>query len=446
VISFDPARRHAEARLELSAGHHARAAIEGDVTLSITKGYELVHPDYYGEHGPPYAIWDRLRKESPIHACEIDDVEPFWAVTRQEDIKYISRTPELFLSEPGITLVPTDRVIEEGEGLGAMRVVINTDPPVHRDLRKVASPSLTPRAVKSMQGVITESAKKLVDELAADGGEGETDLAMGVAVSHPLRVLAKAIGVSEEQEPQILELSNRLFAPDDLELGGGQSTKEDFDKLGQEFVELFLPIIEDRRKNPTNDLASVIANAQINGEPMGPMETLGYYLIVFSAGHDTTKNSLAGGFWQLIENPAEFAKVQQDLSRAPDAVEEMIRWASPVNYMKRTAAQDTEVAGQKIREGECVVMFYGSANRDETVFDDPYTFNIDRNPNRHLAFGYGEHFCMGTHFARQSMRAIVEQLASRVEHWELAAEPEWIRASFVVGLKHLPVRYKIRPS
>jgi len=414
--------------------------------MSITTGYELVHPDYYGEHGPPYAIWDRLRAESPVHRCEFEEVEPFWAITRQEDIKYISKTPDLFLSAPGITLIPTDRQINEDEGIGAMRVVINTDPPVHRDLRKVASPFLTPRSLEAMQNVIDSSAKGLVDALAREGLEGETDLAMGIAVNHPLRVLSKAIGVPEEKEAQILELSNRLFAPDDLELGGGQSTAEDFEKLGQEFVELFLPIIEDRRKNPTNDLASVIANAQINGEPMGPMETLGYYLIVFSAGHDTTKNSLAGGFWQLIQNPQEFAKVQQDPSRAVDAVEEMIRWASPVNYMKRTVARDTEVNGQKVREGDAVVMFYASANRDENVFEDPYTFSIDRHPNRHIAFGYGEHFCMGTHFARRSMRAIVEQLASRVEHWELAADPEWIRASFVVGLKHLPVRYRMRAS
>jgi cytochrome P450 len=414
--------------------------------MSITKGYELIHPDYYAEHGPPYAIWDRLRAESPVHWCEVDDVEPFWAVTRQEDIKYISKTPELFISDPGITLIPNDQVIDENEGLGAMRVVINTDPPFHRDLRKVASPFLTPRSLEAMQHVIDTSAKSLVDELAGDGGEGETDLAMGVAVRHPLRILARAIGVPEDKEAQILRLSNQLFAPDDIDLGGGISTKEDFAKLGQEFVELFLPIIEDRRKNPTDDLASVIANGQINGEPMGPMETLGYYLIVFSAGHDTTKNSLAGGFWQLIQNPAEFAKIQADPSRVPDAVEEMIRWASPVNYMKRTVVQDTEVNGQKLREGDALVMFYASANRDESVFEDPYTFNIDRHPNKHIAFGYGEHFCMGTHFARRSMRAVVEQFARRVEHWELAGDPEWIRASFVVGLKHLPVRYKIRPS
>ncbi|MDE0884185.1 MAG: cytochrome P450 [Myxococcota bacterium] len=411
--------------------------------MAITNEFELLEPDYYAENGPPYALWDQLRAESPVHWCDLGEFEPFWAITRQEEIKDISKTPEIFLSEPGVTLMPRIPVIQEGEGIGAMKVVIVTDPPVHRELRTVVSPSLTPRALKRMQGVIEESAKSLVDELA---GEGEADLAMGLAVRHPLRILSKALGVPEEQEPRVLELSNRLFAPEDLELGGGRTSSEDFAQLGQEFLELFLPIVEDRRKNPTDDLASVIANAQINGEPMGPMETLGYYLIIFSAGHDTTKNSLAGGFAQLVENPEEFDKVKADLSRAPDAVEEMIRWSSPVNYMKRTAACDTVVNGQAIKEGDSLALFYGSANRDESVFDDPYQFSIDRSPNRHIAFGYGEHFCMGTHFARKSMCAVVEELARRVEYWELATEPEWIRSNFVVGLKHLDVRYKIRDS
>jgi len=414
--------------------------------MSITNGYELVHPDYYGSHGPPFEIWDRLRAESPIHACQIDEVEPFWAVTRQSEIKFISKTPELFLSEPGITLIPTDYDIRQDPGIGAMRVVISTDPPEHRDLRKVASPWFTPRALARMESVIETSARELVDELASVGEEGEADLAMGVSVRHPLRVLCRAIGVPEHEERHILTLSNRLFAPDDEELGGGRTTPEDFAQLGQEFLQLFLPIIQDRRENPTDDLASVLANAQINGQPMGPMETLGYYLIVFNAGHDTTKNSLAGGLEQLVRHPDQFAKIQRDPSLVPDAVEEMIRWASPVNYMKRTAAEDTELAGKKIEKGDALVMFYGSANRDESVFDEPYRFDIERRPNRHVAFGYGEHFCMGAHFARRSMKAIVEQLARRVESWELAGDPEWIRASFVVGLKHLPVRYRIRGS
>lgn len=411
--------------------------------MPITQGHELIWPDYYEQHGPPYAVWDQLRAESPVHYCDVEGIEPFWAITRQEELRYISKTPEVFLSEPGITLRPKQPLIEEGQGLAAMRVVIMTDPPEHRDLRKVASPTLTPRALKGLQPAIEQSARSLVDEL---GEEGETDLAMGIAVRHPLRILAKALGVPEEQEPRVLELSNRIFAPDDEELGGGRTSPEDFMKLGQEFLELFLPIIEDRRKNPTDDLASIIANAQIDGQAMGPMETLGYYLIMFNAGHDTTKNALAGGFHQLMENPGEFDKVKKDPTRVPDAVEEMIRWSSPVNYMKRTAAEDVELSGQKISKGDALVLFYGSANRDEAVFEDPYRFTIERNPNRHVAFGYGEHFCMGTHFARRSMQAVVGELARRVEHWETVGEPEWIKSNFVIGLKHLYARYVIRPN
>ena len=414
--------------------------------MTITTGFELVDAKYYAQNGPPHEIWSQLRAESPVHWCEVDRIEPFWAITRQEDIRFISRQPDKFLSAPGITPRPADVDMNQREGVGAMRVVITMDPPEHRKVRAVASQWFTSRALRRIDAAIQRSARELVDGLAGDSGEGEADLAMGLAVSHPLRILSTALGVPREQEPKILELSNRLFAPEDDELGGGEATPEDFRRLGQEFLELFLPIIQDRRSGPTDDLASVLANAHIDGQPMGPAETLGYYLIVFNAGHDTTKNALAGGFRALIENPAEFDKVKRDLSRAPDAVEEILRWTSSVNYMKRTAACDVEVGGQKIREGEALMMFYGSANRDESVFEHPFTFDIDRKPNRHLAFGHAEHFCMGAHLARRSQRVIVEELARRVEHWEIISEPEWIKASFVVGLKHLAVRYRIRKS
>ena len=413
--------------------------------MAITDGSELIDTEAYGRNGPPHEIWTRLRAESPVHWCDTPNSEPFWAITRHADICQISKQPDKFLSEPGITLMERGGALDETQGIGAMKVVIVMDPPEHRAVRKVASPWFTPRALKRIDAAVDASARRLVDELAGSTGEGETDLAMGMAVNHPLRILSTALGVPREQEEKILELSNRLFAPDDPELGTGGG-EEEFKKLGQEFVELFLPIIADRRANPTDDLASVLANGLVGGKPMGPMETLGYYLIVFNAGHDTTKNALAGGFRALIEHPAEFAKVQQDASRAPDAVEEILRWTSSVNYMKRTAACDVEVNGQKIREGDSLVLFYGSGNRDESVFENPFTFDIDRKPNRHIAFGHGEHFCMGAHLARRSQRAIVEELARRVEHWEVTGEPEWISSNFVVGLKHLPVRYKIATS
>jgi cytochrome P450 len=372
----------------------------------------------------------------------MEKIESFWAITKHEDIRFISSHPELFINEPGVNPRLKDDPIEDQT---AFRVVIGTDGAEHRDLRKVAMPHLTPRALATAEATMRESAKLLVDELAKDGGEGETDLAMDMAVRHPLRVLCRTLGVPEDQEETIRDLSNRIFAPEDDELGGGAS-REDFAQLGQDFIKLFTPIIADRRANPTDDLASVIANGKIRGEALGPIETLGYFLIIFSAGHDTTKNSLAGGFRALIENGDEFSKVKDDLSKSADCVEEIIRWTTAVNYMKRTATRDVEVNGQMIREGEAAMMFYASANRDESVFEDPYTFDVERKPNRHLGFGHGEHFCMGSHFARRSQIAIVEELARRVEHWEIIGEPSYISSSFVVGLKHLPVRYRIRKS
>jgi cytochrome P450 len=405
-----------------------------------TTGKQLLDPSRYGENGPPHELFGRLRAESPVHWCEMEKIESFWAITRHEDIRTISSHPEVFINEPGVNPRPVDKPADDG---AAFRVVISTDGTEHRDLRKVAMPHLTPRALVTAEVSMRESAKLLVDELAKDGGEGEADLAIDLSVRHPLRVLCRTLGVPEEQEETIRDLSNRLFAPEDDELGGGGSPEE-VASLGQKFIELFTPIIEDRRARPTDDLASVIANGTIRGEAIGLMESLGYYAIIFSAGHDTTKNALAGGFRALIEHPEEFTKLQNDLARSASCVEEIVRWTTAVNYMKRTATRDIEVRGQKIREGEAAMMFYASANRDESVFDDPYTFRVDRKPNRHLGFGHGEHFCMGAHFARRSQIAIIEELSRRVEHWEIIGEPEWISSSFVVGLKHLPVRYRIR--
>ncbi|HVO23096.1 MAG TPA: cytochrome P450, partial [Candidatus Margulisiibacteriota bacterium] len=192
-----------------------------------------------------------------------------------------------------------------------------------------------------------------------------------------------------------------------------------------------------------DDLASLLANGKVNGEPMGMMDTLGYLLITFTAGHDTTKNALASGIHALAQHPTEFEKLKRNPHLVQTAVEEILRWTSPVNYMKRVVAQDLEFRGQKLREGEKVVLFYASANRDESVFNDPHTFRIDRDPNPHLAFGIGEHFCLGAHLARQSQYALLRELIRRIDVLELAGDPVQISSSFVVGLKKLPLRYRV---
>ncbi|MCH7790491.1 MAG: cytochrome P450 [Acidobacteria bacterium] len=412
--------------------------------LKDTNCTELVDAKYYGEHGPPHDLWTQIRNEDPVHWCEPDGLPPYWAITTHDDIVDVSTKPNSFLSEPGIVLVPEQEYSEEG--IGSMRTIIMMDPPEHRDYRKVTAPYFTPRALRQLDEAIEESAIAVIDGLAEKGPGAEFDWATDVAAAHPLRVLSTILGVPRSEEPLILRLTNQLFASDDPELQR-EGSQEDRDaamaELGAELFALFEGVIADRRANPTDDLASVIANGEVNGEPMGPMETFGYLLIAFTAGHDTTKNALAGGLHAFIENRDQLAKLRDEPELIDLAVEEAVRWSSPVNYMMRTCAEDTELHGKSIKKGDRLILFYASANRDETVFDDPFTFRIDRDPNRHLGFGIGEHFCLGSHLARASQKALLQQVANRVESIEPTADPQWISSPFVVGYKHIPVRVTI---
>jgi cytochrome P450 len=412
-------------------------------------GFDLIAPAAYGERGVPHEQWRALRRLDQLQHCAPEGFDPFYPVVRHDQICEISKQPHRFLSRFGIVLESQTQkeIIQADQGLGRMRSIIGMDPPEHRDYRKIAAPWFTPRAIERIAPIVEESARHLVDGLVerARDGVGECEFANEVAAAHPLRVLSAILGVPRDKEPQLLRLTNELFASDDPDLQRkGEDRSQAVQALALEFLQLFNAIIEDRRANPTDDLASLLANGKVNGEPMGTMETLGYYLITFTAGHDTTKNALAGGIHALAEHPAEFEKLKRNPDLAVSAVEEIVRWTSPVNYMKRVIAEDLEFRGQKLRKGENLVLFYASANRDEAVFEDPYTFRIDRSPNPHLAFGIGEHFCLGTHLARQSQRALLRELAARVDALELVGAPEQIASSFVVGLKRLPIRYRLR--
>jgi len=412
--------------------------------MKLTDGFDLIDPASYAANGPPHESWTALRRHSPVHRCEPRDYPPFWAITRHAHICEISKQPDKFLNQTGITHQRTHETIDRSEGIGAMRTIIEMDPPEHRGFRKVASPWFTPRALDRIDAAVQASARALVDGLAGRTGAGECDFARDVATAHPLRILSTILGVPRAEEPRILRLTNQIFAFEDTELQRpGESREQAIRELGLELYQLFAGIIEDRRRNPRDDLATVLANGRVNGEPMGPLETFGYYLITFTAGHDTTKNALAGGMHALIQNPDELAKLRRDPGLVKLAVEEVVRWASPVNYMRRRAACDTEVGGQRIRKDDWLILFYASGNRDEDVFDDPFRFRVDRDPNPHVGFGHGEHFCLGSHLARRSQRALFAELVRRLEHVELVGEPEWIQSSFVVGLKHLPIRYRI---
>ena len=409
---------------------------------------DLIIPKNYGLAGQPHAIWSQLRKEAPTFRCVSDDFEPFYCITRHADIMEISNQPEIFSNIEGPMLLNHEQLrrrADDSASFGKMRTIIEMDPPEHRDFRKVASGFFTPRSIHRLDEIVADCARAQVDKL---GDEGETDFVEAIAQRHPLRVLSTILGIEPQDEDLLLELTQQLFASEDPDLQrAGEDRGAASQQLIADFGALFTRIIADRRANPTDDLASLLANAKMaDGSPMGPIETFGYYLIVFTAGHDTTRNAISGGMQALLDYPDQLAKLCGNPSLAKSAVEEIVRWTSPVNYMKRHLLEDVELHGTKMKAGEQLVMFYASANRDDTVFDDPFRFDITRHPNRHLGFGTGEHFCLGSHVARLSARALFLELANRIEMMEPAGEPTHIHSSFVVGRKALPIRYKLRPA
>ncbi len=408
---------------------------------------DLIYPSRYGVAGQPHAAWKSLREQAPIHRVETDRYPPFWAITRHADIVEISGRPDVFSNADGINLLTREQLAERAETeagpLGSMRTIISMDPPEHRTFRKVASGFFTRRSIHRLDEVVEKCAREHVDKL---GEEGECDFVQVIAERHPLRVLATILGIDEDDEELLLRLTQQLLAADDPDLQRqGDDRKQAIAELGAEFLTLFNRVLEDRRAQPQDDLATIIAHAKLaDGSPMPLLETLGYYLIVFTAGHDTTRNAISGGMKALLEHPEQLARLGRNPELAKPAVEEVVRWTSPVNYMRRRLLSDVELRGVSLRAGDDLILFYASANRDADVFDDPFVFDITRQPNRHLGFGSGEHFCLGAHVARLSSRALFRELARRVEWIELAGGEKFIESSFVVGQKTLPIRYKMR--
>lgn len=410
--------------------------------------HDLINPKNYGVAGQPHELWTHLRKHAPVFRCEADPYEHFWAITRHADIMDISGKPDVFSNLAGPAVMTQDQVRERARDVGgfaSMKTIIEMDPPEHRDFRKVASGFFTPRSIHRLDEIVTQCAREHVDKL---GDEGECDFVEEIAQRHPLRVLSTILGIEREDEDKVLELTQQLFGFDDPDLQRpGEDRAKANAELGMEFYNLFNGIIEDHRANPGDDLASLLANAKLaNGEAMGPVETFGYYLIVFTAGHDTTRNAISGGMAAFLDNPDQLKLLCENPDLIQKAVEEVVRWTSPVNYMRRTTKKDVELNGVEIPKGDHLVMFYGSANRDDAIFDRPFDFDITRHPNRHLGFGTGEHFCLGANVARLSSRALFLELAKRIESIEPAGDPTQIESSFVVGHKTLPIRYKIRPA
>jgi cytochrome P450 len=412
-----------------------RASDEGNV---------LADPTAYADEQRLHAALAHLRAHEPVAWVDNPPYRPFWAITRHADIMDIERENNLFVSGPRPLLMPADAEdllqAQQDAGIG-LRTLIHMDDPHHRDVRKIGSDWFRPKAMRALKIRVDELAKRYVDRMRDIGPE--CDFVTDIAVNYPLYVILSLLGLPEEDFPRMLQLTQEMFGGDDAEHQRGD-TPEDMLAVLMDFFNYFASLTASRRAQPTDDLASAIANGLVNGEPMSDMDTASYYVIVASAGHDTTKDGMSGGLLALVEHPDELTRLRDRPPLMPTAVEEMIRWTTPVKEFMRTATADTEVRGVPIAEGESVYLAYVSGNRDEAVFDQPFRFDVARDPNKHLSFGYGVHFCLGAALARMEMNSLFSELLPRLESIELAGQPEYSATTFVGGLKHLPVRYSLR--
>ena len=405
----------------------------------------VADPRAYADEARLHRVFADMRKNAPVHWQEPEGYRPFWSITKHADIMEISRQNDRFLNGPRAVLVPAseeERVLEMTGGSHLLlRTLIHMDDPDHKLYRGLTLEWFQPKNLKTLQGKIDEIARQTVDRLVEKGGQ--CDFVTEVAVWYPLRVIMMILGVPEEDEARMLKLTQELFGARDPEMQRKPDDSELSTDVIQDFFAYFTAMTEDRRANPRDDVASVIANAEIGGQPIGHLEAMSYYIIVATAGHDTTSSSTAGGLLALIENPDQFAMLKNDPALLGSAVDEMIRWTTPVKHFMRTATEDYELRGKTIRKDDAVMLHYSSANRDEEVFDAPNSFRVDRSPNRHVAFGYGAHLCLGQALAKMEMRALYAELMSRLDRVELAGDPSFVEAVFVSGLKHLPIRYTL---
>jgi cytochrome P450 len=416
-----------------------------DVAETPLNQLDVISAERYGTLGYPHEAWARLRREAPVCWMEPPDYAPFWAITKHADIIEVSKQPGLFKSEGRFILFP-EVGNQPGESLAEnppLRMLVNQDPPEHRDYRRLVSKWFTPRSVARIEGRLEEITRELFDEFQ---GDGECEFVADIAARQPLRMITEMLGIPREQEDFVLKVTNENFGIEDAEFEREGDTREDRLAFITEAFAFLNDLLESRKAEPRDDVATVLAQATLNGEPVPQFQLFSLLYLIMVAGHDTTRNGISSGLLAFLDNPDELEKLRRDPSLAGLAAEEIVRFTTPVNHFVRTATRDTELRGQKIREGDSLALFYASANRDEEVFDEPNRFRIDRNPNPHLAFGVGEHFCLGSHLARMDLRVFFRQFVERFESIELAGPVELLSASFVGGPKRVPVRYRIRPG
>jgi cholest-4-en-3-one 26-monooxygenase len=393
---------------------------------------DLFNPDVYQQGGVPHEALRFLRAEAPVFFHKEPGGPGFYAITKYEDLITVSKDPHTFSSARGGTNIQ-DYPPEELSTI--QMLMLNMDPPQHNKFRKLARAGFTPRMVALMEPRIREAARSIVDRIA---DKGSCDFVRTISAELPLAVIADLLGVPEADRDKIFDWSNRLIGFDDPEF---QTSLADGKMAAMEMWMYANSLAEGRKGKDGEDLVTVLINAEIEGERLSEMEFDAFFLLLSVAGNETTRNLISGGMLALFEHPEQRARIAADPSLIPSAVEEMLRWVSPVNYFRRTVTADTEIRGQKLKPGDKVAMYYGSANRDEDIFPNSMTFDVGRTPNEHLAFGTGQHFCLGTSLARLEIKIVFEEIFRRLPDLKLAGPVRRLRSNFINGVKSIPVEF-----
>lgn len=397
---------------------------------------DIYDPDKFVA-GVPHEEFALLRKEAPVYWHRHPDGGGFWAVTRHDDIVKINRDAATFSSWRGTALLME---FEDPQQIEEQRMMmLNLDPPEHTRLRKIVNKGFTPKHIRALSEMLRRRARAIVAEVAQ---RGDADFVVDIASELPLQAIAELMGVPQADRKLIFELSNKMIGAGDPEF---EVPPEELSEAAMTMYAFAQDLATYKRANPGNDIVTTLLEAEIDGERLSDMEFNLFFLLLAVAGNETTRNAMSHSMLALLENPDQARQLTDHPEVIPLAVEEFLRWASPVMQFKRTATCDTELGGQAISEGDRVVMYHISGNRDEAIFDDPYAFDIDRDPNLHLqqvAFGGGgPHFCLGANLARAEMRIMFEELLPLIPSMELDGDVQRLRSNFINGIKHLPVRW-----